>query len=162
MTNFYQGLHRGPIDHEASSVINQIANEAIDMGATVVLHTPVPASELLARVKESTVITEVGYGICVGGDSDGIYGDGAASVDDTTRATTGAGQACVVVTRGRCPAKVTGAITIGAKLAPSITGTLQLAIATQTVVAIALQDSLAVGDHIIAVDVNAGSGAVLV
>lgn len=153
MTNFYPGLHRGPIDHQSSSVINSIANEAIDMGAVVVL-IDAPATELLARVENGDAITEQGYGIAVGGDADGIYGDGSASSDDTTRAATAAAQAVVIVTQGRCPAKVTGDIPVGTRLGVSATGTLQLAIATQQVIAIALQDTLGVGDHIIAVDVQ--------
>lgn len=152
MTNFYPGLARGPIDHESSSVINVIANESLDMGACVVLIDP-PATELLARVENGDAITETGYGIVVGGDLDGIYGTGAASTDDTTRAGV-AGDAVVVCTQGRCLAKVTGDVPTGSRLAVSTTGTLQIAIATQLVVAVALQDSLGVGDHIIAVDVQ--------
>lgn len=153
MTNFYPGLARGPIDHEASSVINSIANESIDMGAAVVL-IDAPSTELLARVENADATTELGYGIVVGGDVDGIYGDGSTSSDDTTRAANAAGQGVVVVTQGRTLAKVTGDIPTGTKLAVSATGTLQLAVATQTILAISLQDSLGVGDHIIAVDVQ--------
>jgi len=153
MTNFYQGLARGPIDHEASSVINSIANESIDMGAAIVLIDP-PGTELLPRVENADAVTELGYGIVVGGDVDGIYGDGSASTDDTTRAANAAGQGVVVVTQGRCPAKVTGDIPTGSKLAVSTTGTLQIAVTTQSVIAISLQDSLGAGDHIIAVDVQ--------
>ncbi len=152
MTNFYPGLARGPLDHKSTSVVNVIANESIDMGATVVL-IAAPSTELLARVENADAVTEFGYGICVGGDIDGIFGDGSASSDDLTRAGV-AGDGVEVVTQGRCPAKVTGDVVEGAKLAPSATGTLQAAVATQTVVAIALQDSGGVGDHIIAVDVQ--------
>ncbi len=153
MTNFYQGLHRGPIDHQSSSVINVIANEAIDMGATVVL-IAAPTSELLARVENGDAVTELSYGVVVGGDTDGIFGDGGASTDETTRAANAAGEAVVVVTQGRCPAKVTGDISIGEKLAVSATGTLQVAVTTQHIVAMALQATGGVGDHIIAVDVQ--------
>lgn len=152
MTNFYVGLHRGPIDHEASSVINSISNAAIDMGACVALGT-IPAAELLPRVGPSTAIT-AGYGIAVGGDTYGIYGDGAASSDDSTRATNAAAQGVVVVTQGRTPAKVTGDISIGDKLSPSTTGTLIVAATTAQAIAIALQATGGVGDHIIAVDVQ--------
>ena len=152
MTNFYKGLHRGPIDHESSSVINVIANESIDMGASVVLIAP-PTTELLARVENADAVTELGYGIVVGGDLDGIYGDGSASSDDSTRAGV-AGDAVVVVTQGRCPAKVTGDISIGENLAVSATGTLQVAVTTQPIIAVALQATGGVGDHIIAVDVQ--------
>lgn len=153
MTNFYPGLARGPIDHKSSSVVNVISNESIDMGAYVVL-IAAPATELLARVENADAVTEFGYGVCSGGDVDGIYGTGAASSDDTTRAANAAGQGVEVVTQGRVPAKVTGDVVEGAKLAVSATGTLQAAVTTQTVVAIALQDSGGVGDHIIAVDVQ--------
>lgn len=153
MTNFYPGLARGPIDHEASSVINSIANESIDMGASVVL-IAAPTTELLARVENADAITESGYGIVCGGDVDGIYGTGAASSDDSTRAANAAGQGVVVVTQGRTLAKVTGDVVEGAKLAVSATGTLQAAVATQRIIAMALQDSGGVGDHIIAVDVQ--------
>jgi len=154
MTNFYPGLARGPIDHESSSVVNVIANETIDMGAAVVLIAP-PTTELLARVENGDAATEFCYGIVVGGDLDGIYGTGAASTDDTTRAGN-ATDAVVVCTQGRCLAKVTGDVLPGAKLAVSATGTLQAAVTTQTVVALALQDSGGAGDHIIAVDVQRG------
>jgi hypothetical protein len=153
LTNFYLGLSRGPIDHQSSSVINVVSNDAIDMGAAIWLVAQ-PASELLPRATPTTVITQIGYGIAVGGDTDGIYGDGSASSDDTTRATAGAGQGVVVVTQGRCPAKVTGSISLNDRLAVSTTGTLQLAVATQQVIAIALQTTGGVGDHIIAVDVQ--------
>ena len=123
------------------------------MGASLVLIAP-PASELLPRVENADAITEIGYGIAVGGDTDGVYGDGSASSDDSTRATAGAGQGVVVVTQGRCPAKVTGDISIGDRLAVSATGTLQVAVSTQMVLAIALQATGGVGDHIIAVDVQ--------
>lgn len=152
MTNFYQGLHRGPIDHEASSVINVIANAAIDMGACVAL-VAAPSTELLPRVTPSTAITS-GYGIAVGGDTDGIYGDGSNSTDDSTRATSAAGEAVVVVTQGRCPAKVNGDINIGDKLGPSANGDLIVVATTAQALAIALQATGGVGDHIIAVDVQ--------
>lgn len=153
MTNFYHGLFRGPIEHEASSIINSIANEAIDMGAAVVLIAP-PANELLPRMENADAVTEIGYGIAIGGDADGIYGDGSASTDDTTRAAAAAGAGVVICTQGRCLAKVTGDVVEGAKLAVSATGTLQAAVATQYILATALQDSGGVGDHIIAVDVQ--------
>jgi hypothetical protein len=153
MTNFYQGLHSGAIDRQSSSVVNVIANEAIDMGATVNLADP-PALELLARVTPTAGVTAISYGIVVHGDADGIYGDGSDSTDASTQAATAAGQAVQVCTQGRCPARVVGDVPVGSKLAATATGTLQIAVATQTVLAIALQDSLGVGDHIIAVDVQ--------
>lgn len=115
-TNRFQGLARGPIDHQSSSVINSISNGAITMGSSVKLIdinllNPVPA-ETLPRVAEVDANEDVNYGIAVGGDIDGIYGDGSASTDDSTRASTGAGQGVVVVTQGRCLARVAGTPTV--------------------------------------------------
>ena len=165
MTNFFLGLARGPIDHNASAVINSIANGAITMGSVVELKdlvTPSLPAELLPRVDESpgTAITDSLYGIAVGGDTDGIYGDGSAASDDLTRATAGAGQGVVVVTQGRCLARVesTVAIPVGAPLGSSAAtdpGVLIVATDTSPVIARALQDIPAgAGNHIIAVDVQ--------
>ena len=159
MTNFYLGLSRGPIDHQSSSVINMIANEAVGMGSLTVLLSTVQTAELLPRVEEADAATEVGYGIAVGGDADGIYSTtGAAPTDDTTRATSAAGQGIVVCTQGRCLARVDGnadAIVIGAPLSASATaGVLELAdAATDVIIARALQPSTGATD-IIAVDVQ--------
>ncbi len=157
MTNFYLGLARGPIDHQSSSVINVIANEAIEMGSSVILVAP-PADELLPRVDESDLVGDTVYGIAVGGDADGIYSTtGAISGTDATRAATSAGQGVVVVTQGRCLARVnntTGAIAIGTKLGPSAApGILEVAGATDEIIAIALQPATGTAD-IIAVDVQ--------
>ena len=157
-TNRYPGLARGPIDHNASSVINSISNDAIVMGSPVSLITPIESAELLPRVGE---IAGAGqsliYGIAVGGDADGVYGDGAGT-SPLSFATEGAGQGVVVVTQGRCPARVSGsggAVIIGDKLSQSATaGALQKAAATHTVIAIALNDVDALDLDIIAVDVQ--------
>jgi len=159
LTNQFQGLARGPIDHDASSVINVVANGAITMGSAVLLNTTIPTAEILPRVEESTspAITDDNYGIAVGGDTDGIYGDGSAATDDKTRATAGAGQGVVVVTQGRCLARVDGAtaVAIGDPLgASAVAGVLELADgATQFIIARALQ-AIASGTDIIAVDVQ--------
>ncbi len=129
------------------------------MGSAVVLVTTIPTTELLPRVEESDASGETAYGIAVGGDADGIYSTtGAIPTDDTTRATSGAGQGVVVVTQGRCLARVDGStagpILVGSKLAPTATaGVLELAISTDQIVAIALQPSAGATD-IIAVDVQ--------
>jgi len=160
LTNQYPGLARGPIDHEASSVINVVANGAISMGDAVDL-TAAPTSELLPRVQTSDAVQgNVTYGVAVGGDTDGIYGDGTAATDDSTRATAGAGQGVIVVTQGRCLARVdgntTGAIAIGNKLTQSaIAGVLEIASTGDEVIAVALQASTGATD-IIAVDVQRG------
>ncbi len=158
MTNQFPGLARGPIDHEASSVINSIANEAITMGDLVQLDTSgAPTSEILPRVEvaDTGQGSDSSYGVVVGGDADGIYGSGAAAVDDTTRAALAAGEAVVVVTQGRCLARVTGTITIGGSLTQSATaGVLEPALAGDTVIAKALQTTTTA--DIAAVDIQRG------
>ncbi len=159
MTNFYLGLARGPIDHNASSVINAIADGSIEMGSVVTLDTTVEASELLPRVLESPAVQgSKGYGIAVGGDTDGIYSTtGAASGTDGTKATASAGQGVVVVTQGRCLARIDGAgtVAVGSPLTISATttGTLELALTGDEVIALALQEASTITD-IIAVDVQ--------
>ena len=160
MTNFYLGLARGPIDHQSSSVINVISSDAITMGDAVELDV-FPSIELLARVKPAAAAAQGTpvYGIAVGGDTDGVYGDGAVATDDSTQATAGAGQGVVVVTQGRCLARVNGTadITIGDKLTRSAAlGVLELATTDDDVIAIALQPLTDDSDSIIAVDVQRG------
>ena len=131
------------------------------MGSVVTLvTTAIEPAETLPRVEEGDTAADIGYGIAVGGDADGIYSTtGAASSTDSTRATTGAGQGVVVVTQGRCLARVDGnadAIVIGSPLRPSTTsGVLQLADLTgvDEIIARALQPSTGATD-IIAVDVQ--------
>lgn len=154
MANKYPGLARGPIDHEGSTVINIIANEAnMEMGGAVKLAAP-PATELLPRADKGDTLGEDGYGIIVGGDNDGIYGDGGASpADNTTKASLLAGDTIVVCTRGRCLARISEATTLGAKLGLDASGDLALADAAGNgILATALQAGSA-GD-IIAVDVQ--------
>jgi len=162
-TNRFPGLARGPIDHKSSSVINQISNATIDMGAVVVLTNTIFSGETLPRVEQTTTPGNVRvYGIVVGGDVDGIYGNGSSSVDDSTRASNAAGQGVVVVTQGRCLARVTGGgastVSIGDKLSTSgQTGELRFASPGDTVIAIAL-DNVASGSDVdmIAIDVQRG------
>jgi len=161
-TNRFQGLARGPIDHNASSVINAIAGGPIVMGSAVVLDPVIPVSELLPRVEEAAVaaITNVVYGIAVGGDTDGIYANTSSLIitpTDAVRATTGEGQGVVVVTQGRCVARVLGAATlvIGDSLSPSTTaGILTKATTTSIVIARALSDVTNGDLDLIAVDVQ--------
>jgi len=165
MTNQYQGLHRGPIDKQSSSVINIISNAQIGMGDNIKLSTTIPAAELLPRVEINDTSTDGGYGVAVGGDADGIYGDGAAPVanDETFLATVGAGEGVAVVTQGRCPARVIGqnssgsgsAIIIGDKLTLGTTdGVLSKALTGNDVIAIALQPVVSGELDIIAVDIQ--------
>jgi len=159
-TNRFKGLARGPIDHKSSSVINQIANGAIDMGSVVAVTTIITQSETLPRVEEITAQgSGLVYGIVVGGDTDGIYGDGSVSVDDKTRAATGALQGVVVVTQGRCLARVSGdgvsVVAIGDPLTQSATaGVLEVANVEDTIIAFALNDVGAGDIDMIAVDVQ--------
>jgi len=167
LTNQFPGLARGPIDHNASSVINSISNGAISMGSAVLLKdidtiVPIP-SEILPRVEESTspAVTDDIYGVVVGGDTDGIYGDGTGASDDSTRASSAAGQGVVVVTQGRCLARVdtlNGAINVGDQLsaAPTGGGLLKLTVTNnQFIIARALQSvGNATGLHVIAVDIQ--------
>jgi len=108
-TNNYPGLARGPLDHQSSSVINMVAAGAIQMGSAVILSVTGTA-ELLPRATLAPV-TDTGkaYGVAVGGDLDGTYNDGSSSTDDADEATNAAGQGVVVVTQGRCLARVNGA-----------------------------------------------------
>ncbi len=159
MTNFFLGLARGPIDHQSSSFPNVISNEAIEMGSVVTLIAQ-PVDELLPRIEEGDAAADLPYGIAVGGDTDGIYSTtGAASGTDATRAAASAGQGVVIVTQGRCLARVDGStagpILLGSKLSISgtVVGVLELAVATEEVVAVALQPSVGLTD-IIAVDVQ--------
>ena len=158
MTNLFPGLARGPIDDEASSVINTIANEAITMGDLVQLDVSgPPTTEILPRIEVADGGQGlVAYGIAVGGDADGIYGAGGAAADDTERAATAAGEAVVVVTQGRCLARVSGTIAIGDELTQDATaGVLETAVAGDLVIAVALQASS--GNDIAAVDVQRGN-----
>ena len=135
-----------------------IANGLISMGDAVVLSTT-PATELLPRATANDTANEQCYGIAVGGDADGIYGDGAiGTATSGTTATNVAGEAVVVVTQGRCPARVTGAVAIGDALVAEGTGDGLLVVpaipaATDRVIAIALQVNTS-GAGIIAVDVQ--------
>ena len=157
-TNRFRGLARGPIDHKSSSVINQISDGSIDMGSVVAVSATIDSREILPRVGEiSSEGSSLVYGIAVGGDVDGIYGDGSASTDDKTRATNAAGQGVVIVTQGRCLARVTESVAIGDPLTQSVTaGVLKKALATEFVFAFALNGVDTIDTDMIAVDVQRG------
>lgn len=154
MTNLYPGLARGPIDHKSSSVINIIANETnMEMGGCVKLAAP-PSTELLPRADKVDTAGEDSYGITIGGDNDGIYGDGGASpADNTTKATLLIGDAVVLCTQGRCLARISENCILGDELGADGTGDMAKADAAgNMILATALQAGSA-GD-IIAVDVQ--------
>ena len=147
MANEFQGLARGPIDHNASSVINAISADIIDMGSAVKL-SATGLTELLPRVIEiANELTDETYGIVVGGDNDGIYGDGTKNTGlvTTNLASNKEGDAVVVVTQGRCLARVETTVEIllgdqlGATAIGSGTGALSKAVSTNRVIARALQ-----------------------
>ena len=160
-TNRFKGLARGPIDHKSSSVINQVANGSIDMGSVVVTVASIQSSETLPRVEQigSLQGSNRAYGIAVGGDIDGIYGDGSASNTDATRATNAAGQGVVIVTQGRCLARVSGGgvstVAIGDPLTMSDTqGVLEHAGVSDVVIAYALNIVGASDTDMIAIDIQ--------
>ena len=119
------------------------------MGSAVKLST-IEASEILPRVIELTgtdashTVAQTTYGIVVGGDTDGIYGTtGATATTDANRATAGAGQGAVVVTQGRCLARVGGFTNNTATNAPVPT-------------------SIAIGDALTAIETGVDTGSMLV
>ena len=83
-------------------------------------------------------ITEVIYGVCVGGDQNGTYG-GASEIAGE------AGDSVKICVNGRCKVRVDGSgtpIVIGSPLSASTTdGVAVIAIATAHVFALAQQDS---------------------
>jgi len=161
-TNRYRGLPSGPLSHDAASVINLISSRTTDMGAPVKLvTTAIPSGELVPRVDTTDVPGTKLYGIAVQGVTDGVYGDGSGSTDDTTRAVNGAGQGIVVVTQGRCLAKVSGAspgpVSIGDNLTnDQFFGVLRKAQPGDFIIAIALHPVSITDTDMIAVDVQRG------
>lgn len=167
--NKFKGLARGPIDHAASAVINAIATEPMTMGSAVKLAVA-GTGEILPRVALVDTDGDVTYGIVIGGDADGVYGDdGQDAASDINRAATAAGQAVVVCVRGRCVARVQAdddegngtAIAIGDALAAGVpdTGDTGLLVAvdkaTNFICARALQAIDTTGDSdLIAVDLQ--------
>lgn len=112
MANSYPGLALGTIGFRANSVVNVIANVPILMGSAVQLVAG-PSNELLPRVEPVDKIGGLMYGIAVGGDNDGIYGDDTTPVLAINRAALRAGQTVAICTQGRCLARVNGAVTLG-------------------------------------------------
>lgn len=115
MTNInkFPGLSRGPIDHNASHLINAIADGDIDMGDAVKLVTSIKSGEILPRViRTAPDQGSIVYGIAVAGDRDGIYGDGSTTTDleDDRFVAARINESVIVCTRGRCLAKVQGGL----------------------------------------------------
>jgi len=152
MTDNYPGLYDGPADSSAS-VINAIADEAIEIGSPVI---PVAAAtgEKNPRVEPTADGTLYIAGVVVGGDANGIWVDGTTTNDGS--AASAAGEAVKVVTSGRCKVRVDGStggansnIVIGDPLSASIDGVAQRAVASDFVFGRALQASTAVQDAIL-------------
>ena len=122
MTNRYLGLSRGALDPSACNIINALSVGIIDMGSGVTL---LPTTDGTIRVREGTPNPKTNhcFGIAIGGDVDGVYGDGGNSIDDSIRATNAAGQGVQVLTQGRCLAKVNG---LGIGLGTPVGGSLVL------------------------------------
>jgi len=152
MTDKYAGLFDGAADASAM-VINQIADEAIIIGAPVI---PVAAAtgEVNPRVEPTADGTLFIAGVVVGGDANGIFVDGTTTNDGNAAAA--AGEAVKVCTHGRCKVRVDGStggansnIAIGDPLSASIDEVAQRAVASDFVFARALQTSTAVQDAIL-------------
>ena len=153
--NSYLGLWQGPIDNNASSVINAVADvpagNTLNIGSGVYVASIAPDTLLPGVDEIFNVPTSLLFiGITVGGDLKGTYGevgDGVAFITDLDAVDVIAvnGDAVRVCTQGRCVARVKtnifGAIDIGDALGVNGTneGTLTLATSGQNVIARALQ-----------------------
>jgi hypothetical protein len=116
MTDLYPGLFDGAID-ERAYVVNAIADEQITIGSPVILVAP-GSGEQLPRVEPTDVaVTDVIYGVCVGGDANGTYGG-------TSEIAGEAGDSVKICVNGRCKVRVDGSgtpILIGSPLSPTTT-----------------------------------------
>ena len=145
--NQYLGLWEGPIDHDASSVINAVFENEHDqemvIGDTVHLVTP-PSSELLPRVDLIFLVGEPlsVYGIAVGGDVGGIYPVAGGGFDEEQFIAIKTGQGVRICTQGRCIARVnpnSSEINVGDPLSSTTGASLRFATSGELVVARALQ-----------------------
>ncbi len=152
MTDKYQGLFDGAAD-SAASVINAIADEAIEIGAPVIA-VAAATGEVNPRVEPTTDGTLFVAGVVVGGDANGIWVDGTTANDGN--AADAAGESVKVCTTGRCKVRVDGStggansnIAIGDPLSCGIDEIAQRAVASDFVFARALQVSTASTDAIL-------------
>jgi len=104
MTDNYTGLFDGAADSGAI-VINAIADEAIEIGAPVIV-VAAGTGELDPRVEPTTDGTLYVAGVVVGGDANGIWSDGTVTNDGN--AADAAGESVKVCTHGRCKVRVDG------------------------------------------------------
>ena len=133
--NEYLGLAQGPIDHNASTVINAICGDENLAIGDIVRELPsgtgigfTQSDDLLPRIGKVDEFGGEGYGVIVGGDFEGVYSNG---VIDTADLSSGIivsffGDGVRVCIQGRCLALANGALTnpieIGDALTPSPTG----------------------------------------
>ena len=104
MADLAAGVFDGAAGAEAI-VVNYIADEAIEIGAPVIW-VAAGTGEIFPRVEPSTDGTLTVAGVCVGGDSNGIWVDGTVANDGD--AATNAGDSVKVCTKGRCKVRVNG------------------------------------------------------
>lgn len=172
ITNKYFDLATGPLDVEASSIINGIAaQDGMSLGEVVGLApigggiTQTPVGSLLPRFERTVASEDPGFGVIVGGDLDGVYANGSVPVNSAgfplESIVANRGDGIRVCIQGRCLAQVdgltTGNIVPGDNLSAdkgiyvkqSSTGTATKAIALQ---------STTVDNSIIAVDIQREGG----
>lgn len=160
--NEFQGLALGTINPKDCSVINSICGDASLKIGEVVKVLPkgtgngfTQDEDLLPRVG-ITGIAEPSYGIVVGGDFEGVYGNDAISIDSSNLAlgviVSFFDDGVTVCTEGRCLALVAGQINIGDKLTSSPVGLINAGVA-ENIIATALQATTQ-DTGIIAVDVK--------
>ena len=152
MTDKYAGIFDGAAD-SAASVINAIADEAIEIGAPVIA-VAAATGEVNPRVEPTTDGTLFVAGVVVGGDANGIWVDGTTANDGN--AADAAGESVKVCTTGRCKVRVDGStggansnIAIGDPLSCGIDEIAQRAVASDFVFGRALQTSTASTDAIL-------------
>lgn len=116
--NLYPGLFEGPIDHNASSVINAICGDFFLATGEVVRELEIgsasgktPPGSLLPRVGIPKTSGDPAYGVVVGGQNKGIFADGKEfeNIDLAKKAGIVAGlqgDSVRVVTQGRCLAEI--------------------------------------------------------
>ena len=152
MTDNYAGLFEGAAE-SAASVINAIADEAIEIGAPVIV-VAAATGEVNPRVEPTADGTLFISGVVVGGDANGIWVDGTLANDGN--AADAAGESVKVCTNGRCKVRVDGStggvnsnIAIGDPLSAGIDEVAQRAVASDYVFARALQATIGVQDAIL-------------
>jgi len=167
LSNEYIGLAQGPIEHEASSIVNAVCGDAsLKIGDAVRL-LPVGSGvgftqtdDVLPRVGLADSFGSEAYGIVVGGDFEGIYRDGIVNLDSNNLAlglvVSFFGDGVRVCVQGRCLALVdgifTGSINVGDPLTSTSFGLVN-AIDGSQVITRALQPA-SKANSIIAVDVK--------